>query len=343
MSAPTTVATVVVPEVFTPYVQQRTTELSAVIASGAMVANETLSGFLAGGGLTVNVPSFKDLEADDSDDADLPADDTAGAATPRGIGAGQEIAARLSRSQGWKASDLSTALAGADPMAAIGDLVSGYWSRRLQKAVVATIKGVFADNAAAPTGGDTHTQDDMTNDISGVAFSNGVTNFSAEAFIDATQTMGDAAGALAIVLLHSVVYARMKKNNLIDFVPDSEGRLVIPTFLGLRVVADDGVPTPSSGVYETWIAGAGALLFGQNTPKVATETIRVPAANNGSGEEQLWNRTEWAIHPRGHQYIQGTIPIGGPTNTNLATAANWSRIYPERKQIAIARLVTREF
>jgi hypothetical protein len=33
---------------------------------------------------------------------------------------------------------------------------------------------------------------------------------------------------------------------------------------------------------------------------------------------------------------------GGPTNATLATASTWRRVYPERKQIKIARLITRE-
>lgn len=342
MSGATLVSDIIIPEIFTPYVQQRTTELSAIISSGAMEVSPALSGFLAGGGLTINVPNWLDLEADDADDADLVADDTAGAATPRGIDTAQEIGVRLSRSQGWSSSDLAAALAGADPMTQIGDLVSGYWSRRLQKAAIATIAGVFADNAASPSGSDTHTQNDMTVDISGGAFLDGVTNFSAEAFIDAQQTMGDAAGSLAIVIMNSVVFARMKKNNLIDFIPDARSEVNIPTFLGHRVVVDDGLAAVSSGVYQTWLCGSGILAFGQSTPKVPVETERNPAAANGSGTEELWSRTEWCIHPKGHAFIQGSIPKGGPTNANLATAANWSRIFPERKQIRLARLITRE-
>jgi hypothetical protein len=37
----------------------------------------------------------------------------------------------------------------------------------------------------------------------------------------------------------------MQKNNLIDFIPDAEGHINIPTFLGRRVIVDDGMPNPS--------------------------------------------------------------------------------------------------
>lgn len=340
MTTATKVASVIVPEIFVPYVDVLTREKVAMIRAGAMVESPIMNQLLAGGGITFNVPGWKDLDGTGSD-LSLQADDAAGNATPRGIGSVKEIAARISRSQGWSSSDLSAALAGEDPMAQIADRVAGYWARQTQYAFVAAVKGIFADNAAAPTGADTHLINDMTVDIKGASFVNGTTNFSAEAFIDAQQTMGDAKDALAMLMVHSVVEARMRKNNLIDFIPDSRGETQIATFQGLQLVADDGLPV-AAGVYESWIFGRGAVLYGSNTPKVPVEFFRAPAANNGSGEEQLWSRVEWAIHPTGHAYIQAGIDNGGPDNTDLAAAANWSRRYPERKQISIARLITRE-
>ena len=66
---------------------------------------------------------------------------------------------------------------------------------------------------------------------------------------------------------------------------------------------------------------------------------------NGAGAETLYNRVEWSIHPAGHKYA-GTAPNGGPSNAatsnNLADAGSWQRVFPERKQIKIARLKTRE-
>ena len=242
-------------------------------------------------------------------------------------------------------SDLTAALAGADPMNSIADRVSTYWARRLQAAFVATMNGIFADNDAAPTGTE-HVAGDLTNDVSGGAYSAGVTDFSAEAFIDAAVTMGDSMGNLSMVAVHSIVYARMQKNNLIDFIPDSNGVTSIPTFLGRIVIVDDGLPTPASGVYHTWLFGSGSALLGMGAPKVPTEMNRKPDAGNGGGQEILYNRVEWAIHPSGHKYA-GAATKGGPTNAatsdNLAHADSWARVYPERKQINIARLITREF
>lgn len=342
-SGVTRIADVVVPEIFSPYVQQMTQEKSRLIRSGAITLDAQLNSALAGGGLTFNEPSFKDL---DNDVENVSTDDPATDSTPNKIGTATEIQVRLSRNNSWSSMDLSGDLAGADPMQAIANRVSDYWARRQQAAFVASLNGVFADNAAAPTGTE-HVQNDMTHDVSGASFVDGVTNFSAEAFIDATVTMGDSMEDLTMVMVHSIVYARMLKNNLIDFVSDSvNGNAVrIPTFLGREVIVDDGVPR-SSGVFNTWLFGRGALRGGMGSPKVPTEVDRKPAAGNGGGQDILFNRTEWIIHPVGYAYA-GTPPNGGPSNAsttnNLAHADSWKRVFSERKQIRIARLITREF
>ena len=74
--------------------------------------------------------------------------------------------------------------------------------------------------------------------------------------------------------------------------------------------------------------------------------FRAPSAGNGSGQDTLFNRVEWCMAPVGYAYV-GTAASGGPSNAattnNLAAATSWRRVFPERKQISIARLVTREF
>jgi hypothetical protein len=340
MAAGTTaVADAVVPEIFAPYVQTLTEEKSRLIQSGALSRDSALDGFLAGGGLTFNAPSWKDLD----NDAENVSSDVTGTSTPNKIGSMTEIAVRLSRNNSWATADLTEALAGSDPAEAIAQRVSAYWIRRLQAAFVATWKGVFADNDAVPVGTE-HTQYDLTHDISGGGYVAGVTDFSAEAFVDTKVLMGDSMDSLGIMFVHSIVYAKMQKNNMIDFVPDATQTIRIPTFLGVEVVVDDGMPG-TAGVYQSWLFGVGAMRMGMGSPKVPAETIRIPSAGNGGGQEQLYSRVEWCLHPKGHAYV-GTAAIGGPSNAtssnNLANAGSWSRIFPERKQIHVARLISRE-
>lgn len=348
--AVTKIADVIVPEIFTPYTQLRTTRLANVIRSGVAVVDPALTALLAGAGLTFNLPSWNDL--DHTDEENTSSDDDTTNSTPSKIGALDEIGVRLSRNKSWSAMRLASALAGSDPMEAIGNLVSDYWIGRLQACVVATLQGVFADNDAAPSGSE-HVQYDLTNDIKGASYTAGVTDFSAEAFIDTCTLLGDGAASVTTVLMHSIVYSRAQKNNLIDFVPDSDGKVNIPTFLGRRVIVDDGLPNPAgsgaaqtaAGIFHTWLLGPGVIRLGQGNPDVPTEVERKPSSGNGGGQDVLHNRVEWMVHPVGYKYA-GTPPKGGPSNAatanNLAHAGSWQRVFPERKQIKIARLVTRE-
>ena len=50
----TRISDVVVPEIFTPYVQQLTEEKSRLIQSGAVVSDSRFTSLLSGGGLTLS-------------------------------------------------------------------------------------------------------------------------------------------------------------------------------------------------------------------------------------------------------------------------------------------------
>jgi hypothetical protein len=345
----TQVSDVIVPEIFTPYVQQISEQKSRIVQSGVLVSDALMNQKVAAGGLTFNMPSQRDLDDDaDNVSSDDVADSIAadyGAGTPvtrldsipLKVQTDQEIAVRLSRNNSWSTADLASALAGHDPMQGIASRVGNYWARRLQAAFVATINGLIADNVANDGG-------DYQNDISGGGFIDGVTNISAEAVVDAAVTMGDSMDGLTAMLVHSIVFARMQKNNLIDTIPDARGETLINTFLRREVIVDDGLPN-AAGVFDTWLFGSGMALLGTGSPKVPTEVQRYPQAGNGGGQEVLYNRLEWSIHPSGHAYT-GTSPNGGPGNgtgaNQLNNAGSWNRVWPERKMIKFARLVTRE-
>jgi len=349
------IADVVVPEIFAPYVQSMTEQKTALIDSGVVVRDPALDGFLAGGGTTFNAPSWRDIDDDTTVLADrVSSDNPATIAVPNKIQTNQEIATRLSRNQSWKTMDLVAALAGSDPSNAIANRVAAYWRRRLQAVFVASWTGIFNDNAQVapnddPRAGITNNeaQDDLTVDISGGGFVAGVTDFSAEAFIDAVTTAGDSQGDFVAIFMHSIVYSKAQKNNLIDFVPDAVNMNAadIPTFLGRRVVVDDSMPN-AAGVFNTWIFGAQASRWGVGNPKVPAEIDRVPSQGNGGGAEELYSRIEWSLHPVGYNFLGGSVanPDGGPDNTELADGVNnWARTFPERKMIKAAQLITREF
>jgi hypothetical protein len=130
----TQISDVVVPSIFSPYVQQLTEEKARLIQSGAVVRDPYIDNLLAGGGLTFNVPSFKDLASSDAERVStdsVPFKYSAGVADPDPFktGTGTEIAVRLNRNASWSSADLASVLAGVDPMASVADRVAYYWTR----------------------------------------------------------------------------------------------------------------------------------------------------------------------------------------------------------------------
>jgi hypothetical protein len=236
------------------------------------------------------------------------------ALTPDKIGTGQDVAVILRRGKAWGANDLAANLAGDDPMRVIGDLVAGYWARRYQATLISLLKGVFA--SASMSGNKL--------DISGLT--GGAEKITASSFIDAVQLLGDAKDQLTAVVMHSAVEAALAKQNLIQYIQPSTASPQVPTYLGKRVIVDDGCPV-ATGVYTTYIFGAGAIAYGEGNPAgfVPTETDRDSLA----GEDYLINRRTFILHPRGVKWV-GTPSGAAPTNAELETGTNWVRVYDNK-------------
>ncbi len=326
---------VVVPTVYANYMAVDTTDKTEIFKSGILRSDPQLAANLAGGGRTFNVPFWNDL---DNTEANVGSDDPAHRSIPRNISASTDVAARQFRTQSWSAMRLAKVLAGADPLARIRARTNGYWDRQFQTYLVKTLTGVFADNIANDSG-------DMVNDI-GTDSSSATTAaelISAEAIIDAAYTMGDNASVLKTLICHPTVMKRLKKLNLIDVVPDSEGRIAFERYLGYLIIEDDGCYTVTGTnrtEYWSYLIGPGAFGWAEVPPDDAVTVDTDESAGNGVGGEILYTRRQFAMHPYGIKWTDTSVSGQFPSNADLANANNWNRVYEERKQIPIAALVT---
>lgn len=317
--AGTTLSDVIVPEIFNPYVIQRTMELSALYQSGIVSNNAEFDRLASEAAPMHNMPFFEDLTGESEnvvEGADL---------TANKITSSKDVSVTIRRAAMWSATDLSAALAGSDPMQAIANLVAGYWARDLQKTLIHILKGVFAASTMA----------DHVMDIS--AQSGAKANISAAAFIDALQMLGDAQGQLTAVAMHSATKAWLKKQNLITTERDSNS-VEFDTYQGRRVIVDDGCPV-SAGTYTTYIFGAGAVALGNGNPVgfVPTETDR--DKKKGSGVDYLINRRTFILPPRGIAWQNAAKEhVESPSNAELETASNWKRVF-EPKAIRMVALL----
>lgn len=311
------IADVIVPEVFAPYVINESVEKSALFQSGLVTQDDRIEVETRKGGETVNLPFWNDAGGDAEELSDQKA------LTPGGITAGQDVAVVQALGKAFSVNDLAASLAGDDPAGAIASRVGAFWTRNMQKRVVSALTGITA--AASMS--------DNLLDISGLAA--GAAVIDKVSFADACFKLGDQFGELTAVAMHSLTYAKLYKDDLIETVRPSDGA-PFPTYQGKRVIVDDGLPVPAAGVYLTFLFGMGAFAYAEGMPKVPAETDR----DSLGGSDVLISRRHLILHPRGVKWTgaavisTGDANGGHPTRTDLATGTNWVRVY-DPKQIRI--------
>lgn len=226
-------------------------------------------------------------------------------------------------------------------MAAIASLVSDFWVRDLQKELIAVLKGIFGTIPAVSDGSPKEAETRLASNILDMSSASGNgAKWSGSAFIDAQQLLGDNKAELTAVVMHSAVEAALRKQDLIDVIQPS-GANPFSTYMGKRVIIDDGCPVTGSGssqVFSTYLFGNGAIALGNGTPEkfVATETDR--DKKKGSGVDYLINRKTYILHPRGVKFTDADVAnTEGPTRTELANAKNWTPVY-DPKQIRIVEM-----
>jgi len=325
--AATKISDIIVPDVFDPYVTEKTAELTELFLGGIINHDPQFDELASSGGTILQMPFFTDLTGAD----EVLADD--GSLTAGAIGTGKDQARMHLRGRAWGVNDLAKALSGEDPMRAIADLVSTYWARRFQDVLIASLKGCFLDDA-----GD---DDDMSVDISQAEGSTAdATNWIGPAgVIAAAGTLGDAAGKLTAIAMHSVCYQRLQLLEVIIYERPAGTNIKIPYYLGYRVLVDDNMPVVAGGtdgfVYTSYLFGEGAFGFGQGSAPVPSETDRDSLA----GEDYLITRNHYIMHPRGYAWVETTVTGESPTNVEAALAVNWNRVYT-RKNVRFAQLKT---
>lgn len=325
----TRIADIVEPEVFAPYIMERSLNQNRFFQAGVIQDSQQIANLLAGGGKIFTLPYWKDL----SGATDVPSETVE--TEINNISSDKMIARRQIREKAWGSNDLSAAIAGADPYAAIGDRVSGFWAKADENALLYTLRGVFAGNVK-------DNASDLVVDIS-VASGTDTTSankISAKKSIEAVMKMGDAFEEIIAVAVHSVVYQTLIENDLIDFVADSEGKLTIPTYMGLRLVVSDNLPViTGSGIatkYHSYFFKSGAVGYGQNSGGsiIPVEVARNPGI--GGGTDVLYTRKQFALHPLGFSWAMASDTGITPTDANLIHEDSWNRVYDKKNTGVVA-------
>lgn len=329
----TAVADIIIPTEFEKYAIERTAELSTFAQSGIVEAAPEFDELAAMGGREVHMPFWKDISG-----ARQILSDSAPLAVNK-IGSDQDLARLHNDGNAWSVNHLASVISGGDPMQAIVDLVAGYWARTDEGLIISCLKGIFG--AASMAGNKLGIASESIAGQSDATKLNGVT------FIDATQKLGDRADRLTAIAMHSATESALRKLDLIDFIPDSEGKTQIRIFQGRRVVVDDNLPVRAGAtdgfVYTSYLFGPGA--FGKGSARLDSKPLQGGFGTEGvelarlplDSDSVLINRRRYILHPRGVKFTSAAVAGDSPTNAELENAANWVRVY-ENKNVRIVAI-----
>src|ERR1043166_285669 len=326
----TAVADIIIPTEFEKYAIERTAELAEFGRCGIVEHAPEFDAIAAGGGREVKMPFWKDLTATRqllSDSASL---------SVNKITSDQDVARIHNDAQVWSVNHLAKVISGDDPMQAIVDLVAEYWARTDEGLIVSSLKGMVA---AASMSGNL-----LAIHSESIAAQSSATRLNGATFVDACAKLGDRADRLTAVAMHSATEAALRKLDLIDFIPDSEGKAMLRTFQGRRVVVDDNLPsragTTDGTVYTTYLFGQGA--FAKGSAKLDSNPLQGGFGTEGveiarvplDSDTVLINRRRYILHPRGVKFTSASVAGDTPTNAELETASNWTRVW-EAKNVRI--------
>jgi len=261
------------------YMTEDPVEKTAFFESGILTPTPYAAEIARGPSNVANIPFWKAI--DTSIEPNYSNDVYQDIATPRNVQTGEMMARVAYLNEGFGQADLTVELTSQNPLQSVANRLDNFWQRQAQRRLIATALGLYNDNRAATDA--YHTQDDMVIDVSATL------GFDAGAFIDATQTMGDAlmgssGDVLGVIAMHSFVYAQARKAQLIDFVRDADNNTMFATYQGYRVVVDDSMTVVGTGNDRKFISvifGNGAIGYDEGSPTNPLAYEREESRGNG--------------------------------------------------------------
>ena len=253
----------------------------------------------------------------------------------------------IGRAKAWVERDFSFDITGGvDFMSNAASQVNKYWQDYDQETLINILKGIFAMTGAE----NLKFVNGHTNDIS--AGSGDAAKVDATTLNNTIQkASGDNKSIFTTAIMHSVVATNLENLQLLQYLKytDKAGitrDLGIATWSGRTVLIDDSVPVDGTK-YTTYLLGAGAFDYCDCGAKVPNEMGRDPAINGG--QDTLYTRQRKLFAPYGISFTKASMVSLSPTDTELATGANWELVndgaasdktYINHKAIPIARIIS---
>lgn len=337
-----------VPQIWIKGVAEKQATFPIIWNSGAVVRSTQLNEIASGGGITANVPFFKDM-TDQNDEVQV---ENTGPSTDNGITSGLQIAPILNRVTKNSATALSAAVSGSDPVAQMTMAIAERRAKQRQKTLISLLRGAFGTsagaalaNAAVLAGVRITAADESGNDATA-----GQT-FGSDLFINGKALLGELANDLArgALFVHSTILASLEKSDAASFKSGVVSGLpfAVRTYREVPVFVCDSLVragTTNGSVYDSYILGPGIIGYGDKpqTPDTG-ETVDVSTlqfwADKDKNNQIIYDRTRFLMHLNGMKWV-GTPAAQSATNAELGTFGNWNLAFSSASRVGAVCILT---
>lgn len=306
---------------------------TALLQSGAMVADDVIEGMIANGSNLYTIPFYNVLEGDEGNydgATDIPTGESSG---------GSQTGIVFGRTRGFTARDFVGDLSGNDPMGHIVSTVAKFWDKKRQARIIGILNGIF--DITGDTAWAKHTVDLSV--VSGTPYKMEATTLG-DAAID---VLGDNANEFSLAYMHSKVAKTLKDLQVLEYWKQTdpngiERPMALASANGYTIIIDDTLPVDTKTAdfpkYSTYLLGTGCIRYAKARLGHPVGVERSEEKNGG--QETLYTRVRETIHPNGFSF---KVPSSGftqsPTDTQLFAKANWSRQFND-KVIPMAKIIT---
>lgn len=310
-------------EVFADMMQEGDHWSNPIMASGIVHQDSSIMDLVGSKGNVATIPMYKPLSIYDENMGALNNDGLTDN-VPVEIAGDKQTCMLIQRMKAFKAKDFTKELTGADPLGNIKGKISGYYTQVWENELMNIANAVLALEAL-----NSHVLDlsVTTGTVADVNHVNETTLIDAE-----QQALGDMAGGLGLMVLHSKIFANYKKMKLVEYdkftVGDAIKKEVILPHIGGKIplVTDYyTVDTSVAGfpVFKTFLFGEGAFRSAdkKNYEKQYTTNYDPEKA---AGTDMFYTKQGKVLHPNGLSLAVDNIAKESPTLAELGATDNWA-------------------
>lgn len=310
-------------EVFGDMMQEADFWSNPIMASGIVRQDESIMKLIGSEGNVATIPMYKPLNIHDENMGALNNDGLTDN-VPQEVSGNKQTCMLIQRMKAFKAKDFTQELTGANPLTDIKNKIQGYYTQVWENEMMNIANAVLGLDAL----------EDHVLDLSVTSGTASEANMiGATTLIDAEQmALGDMAGGLGLMVLHSKIYAAYKKLGLVEYDKFTVGNVlqkevVLPHIGGKIPLVTDYYTVDASvegfPVFKTFLFGEGAFLSTDKKNYKNQYTTKYDP-EKAAGTEMFYTKQGKVLHPNGISLAVDNIAKESPTFAELGAKENYA-------------------